>query len=191
MSREAIVLLKNQYKELYGRNARGQHANNVAWLQSNINEKLKTRVGPRGPRGAIGKTGRKGAKGDRGAKGEDGEDGLSFLFQQTDPVEEVEQKRERNPTKRIEQQIIKSQSAPHIQSKYKEVLALLLQAKNMKSSLAGIGSKIAIAVEDFHVKQSDAETVHEEIKSLAVGNNLAQDYISIQVALQKPLRFSN
>eukprot|EP01047_Picozoa_sp_COSAG01_P104842 COSAG01_NODE_34120_length_553_cov_0.361233_2_plen_48_part_01 len=48
MGREGIDNLKAQYRELYGRQARGSQANSVAWLQSKINEKLKDRVGPRG-----------------------------------------------------------------------------------------------------------------------------------------------
>eukprot|EP01050_Picozoa_sp_SAG11_P038850 SAG11_NODE_16060_length_557_cov_25.139738_1_plen_136_part_10 len=128
MGREGIDKLKAQYRELYGRQARGSKANSVAWLQSRINDKLKDRVGPRGPRGAIGKRGPRGFKGDKGDDGEDGEDGLSFLFvEQTEQVEE--QKPDRNPMKRIEQQIVKSESSPHIQRKYKAVLGLLQQAK--------------------------------------------------------------
>eukprot|EP01050_Picozoa_sp_SAG11_P029032 SAG11_NODE_8008_length_1070_cov_228.185376_1_plen_326_part_10 len=187
MGREGIDKLKAQYRELYGRQARGSQANSVAWLQSKINEKLKDRVGPRGPRGPIGKRGAKGAKGDKGDDGEDGEDGLSFLFVKTEEDDQVEEKkRERNPTKRIEQQIIKSESSPHIQRKYKEVLGLLQQAKKMQYSMTGLGKKISYAAEDFHLKKFEAEQVHEEIKSLSVGNELAQEYISIQVALDKP-----
>eukprot|EP01050_Picozoa_sp_SAG11_P032474 SAG11_NODE_10577_length_819_cov_21.152778_1_plen_190_part_10 len=190
MGREGVDRLKTQYRELYGRRPCGSLANNVAWLQSRINDKLKDRVGPRGlrgPRGAIGKTGRKGAKGDKGDDGEDGDDGLSFLFVKTkktdedDPVEE--QKRDRNPMRRLEQQIMKSESSPHIQRKYKEVLGLREQAKKMNKTLAGIGSKILFAAEDFHAKKSEAEEVHEEIKSFTVGNELALEYISIQLAL--------
>eukprot|EP01050_Picozoa_sp_SAG11_P036683 SAG11_NODE_14082_length_625_cov_9.235741_1_plen_148_part_10 len=148
MGREGVDRLKTQYRELYGKIARGSQANNPVWLQSRINDKLKNRVGPRGPRGPIGKTGRKGAKGDKGDDGEDGEDGLSFLL-----VEQTEQvKPDRNPMKRIEQQIVKSESSPHIQRKYKEVLGLLQQAKKLKSSLAGIGTKVTFAAEDFHAK---------------------------------------
>eukprot|EP01050_Picozoa_sp_SAG11_P001564 SAG11_NODE_69_length_18453_cov_37.601613_2_plen_466_part_00 len=187
MGREGVDKLKTQYRDLYGRRPCGSQANNPVWLQGRINDKLKDRVGPRGPRGprgAIGKTGHKGAKGDKGDDGEDGEDGLSFLFVKKEPVEE--QKRERNSTKRIEQQIINSQSAPQIQRKYKEVLGLLEQSKKMQYSMSGLGKKISFAAEDFHVKKSEAEEVHEEIKSLTVGNELALEYISIQLALDKP-----
>eukprot|EP01050_Picozoa_sp_SAG11_P023422 SAG11_NODE_4703_length_1797_cov_8.928151_2_plen_327_part_00 len=192
MGREAVDLLKKQYRELYGRSARGAHSNSVAWLQSKINEKLKDRVGPQGPRGPIGKTGAKGAKGGKGAKGNEGapgEDGAAAIVFVEKAIYALDENdyfslnKIVSPAQRLPPKIQMLQYRSDLFQKLHQSHSLLKEGGKVNYELKGIGKQIFMADADYQAKKEAVNLVHSQLKSLAT-SPLAQQFISVHFKMQ-------
>eukprot|EP01050_Picozoa_sp_SAG11_P012998 SAG11_NODE_1487_length_4818_cov_37.715194_5_plen_217_part_00 len=176
--------LKAQYLELYGCRARGRLSNDVVWLQSRINEKLKDRrVGPRGPRGPKGA---KGADGKDGQDGEDGEDGLSFLLAvQQNPKSYAEARPMRRGLSRLEAKLVALGVGAN--SKASNLLTQAIAVSNKLSKLnrelSGVGGQIQAMEQRYAAAKADFKMTHKVLQAEAVLPD-AKQFVAVQLKKQ-------
>ena len=177
MSSVTVDALRAEYMELHGNHARGSKCMSAPWLRERI-KVAKARRGPPGPQGKMGKTGKKGNKGNKGDQGKQGAPAPPPQDTNYDDVKQL-----RNPSLRVNQKIVLAQYAPGPLLKLKEAAALLEQAKTLRHNLSGVGGQITSEKTRFDSLKIETETLHDAINAVAVGNKLAQQYLSIDRSL--------
>eukprot|EP01050_Picozoa_sp_SAG11_P007164 SAG11_NODE_587_length_8334_cov_94.063509_2_plen_375_part_00 len=160
----ALATLKADYRRLYGKSARGSHANNLTWLQGRVDEARVGAQGPAGPAGPIGKRGRRGPRGRVGEQGPQGPPGEVLI---------VDDDEDYNDKKTITSTTHRLRAKLKLASKEARALILAAIACTEKVDLINvdlraIASKVHASEAVFMELKATAEMHHKQLEAAMV-----------------------